>query len=152
MCLKQKPKLFCIMCAEGKVTYAQKYLCGCSAIMVVIIVILSLVISFGGSSGNSVEMSGDNESALVEESSGIHLLEINESGKCDTGGADWSWMEIAFVVIGFKFVLILTHICHYCVYTKKVVKRKVKRNVDIEMWKLDKTPKVNDRVIVPDLV
>ena len=87
-CLKPKPKLFCIMCAEGKVNYTQKYLCGCSAIMVVIIVILSLVISFGGSSGNSVEMSGDNESALVEESSGIHLLEINESGKCDTGGAD----------------------------------------------------------------
>ena len=152
MCLKQKHKLFCIMCAEGKVTYAQKYLCGCSAIMVVIIVILSLVISFGGSSGNSVEMSGDNESALVEESSGIHLLEINESGKGNTGRADWSWMEVAFVVIGFKFVLVLTHICHYCVYTKKVVKHKVKRNVDIEMGKLDKAPKVNDGVIVPDLV
>ena len=130
-CLKQKPKLFCIMCAEGKVNYTQKYLCGCSAIMMIIIIVLSLVISFGGSSGNSVEMTGDNESALVEESPVIHLLEINESGKGGTGSANWSWMEVAFVVIGFKFVLVLTHICHYCVYTKKVVKHKVKRNVDI---------------------
>ena len=61
-----------------------------------------------------MEMTGDNESALVEESSGIHLLEINESGKCDTAGVGWSWMEVDFVVIGFKFVLVLTNICHYC--------------------------------------
>ena len=71
--------------------------------MVVIIIILSLVISFGFSSVNLVEKTGDNESALVEESSGIHLLEINESGKGDTGSADWSWMKVAFVVIGLKF-------------------------------------------------
>ena len=100
------------MCAEGKVNYTQKWLCGCSAIMMIIIIILSLVISLGGSAGNSVEMTGNNESALVEESSGIHLLEINESGKCDTAGAGWSWMEVAFVVIGLPFVLVLTHICH----------------------------------------
>ena len=48
------------MCGEGKVNYTQKYLCGCSVIMLVIIVILSLVINFGGNSGNSVEMSGEN--------------------------------------------------------------------------------------------
>ena len=132
------------MFGEGKVNYTQKYLCGCSVIMVVIIVILSLVINFGGNSGSSVEMSGENESALVEESSGIHLLEINESGKGNTGGSGWSWMEIAFVVLGFIFVLNFTHICHYCVFTKKVVKRKVKRDVDIEMGKLAKAPKANE--------
>ena len=133
------------MCGEGKVNYTQKYFCGCSVIMVVIIVILSLVINFGGSSGNSVEMSGENESALVEESSGIHLLEINESGKGNTGVSGWSWMEIAFVVLGFIFVLNFTHIFHCCVFTKKVVKRKVKRDVDIEMGKLAKAPKANER-------
>ena len=140
------------MCAEGKVNYTQKWLCGCSAIMMIIIIILSLVISLGGSAGNSVEMTGNDESAVLEESSGIHLLEINESGKCDTAGAGWSWMEVAFVVIGFKFVLVLTHICHYCCWTKKVVKQKVKRNVDIEMAKLDKAPQADIGVIVPALV
>ena len=118
--------------------------------MMVIITILSLVISLGGSAGNSVEMSGNNESAVLEESSGIHLLEINESG--NTAGAGWSWMEVAFVVIGFKFVLVLTHICHYCCWTKKVVKQKVKRNVDIEIAKLDKAPQADIGVIVPALV
>ena len=45
--------------------------------MLVIIFILSVYISVGGKSGASVEMSGENESALVEQSSGIHLLEVN---------------------------------------------------------------------------
>ena len=44
------------MWAEDKVNYTQKYLCGSSAIMMKIIIILSFVISFGGSAGNSVEM------------------------------------------------------------------------------------------------
>ena len=89
------------------------------------------MINFGGNSGSSVEMSGENESALVEESSGIHLLEISVSGKGNTGGCDWNWMEVSFVVLGFIFVLNFTHICHYCVFTKKVVKRKVARDVEI---------------------
>ena len=48
------------------------------------------------------------------------------------------------MVLGFFFVLNFTHICHYCVFTKKVVKRKVKRDVDIEMGKLAKAPKANE--------
>ena len=63
------------MCGKGEINYTQKYLCGCILIMVVIIVILAMVINFGGESGASVEMSGENESAIVEESSGLHLLE-----------------------------------------------------------------------------
>ena len=51
--------------------------------MMIIIIILSLVISYGGG-GNSVEMTGIGDSALVEESSGLHLLEINKSG--------WRWL------------------------------------------------------------
>ena len=69
------------MCGKGEVPYTQNYLCGCTVIMLVIIFILSMVINFGGESGAQVEMSGENESALVEQSSGIHLLEVN--------GADW---------------------------------------------------------------
>ena len=100
------------MCGKGEVNYTQKYLCGCTVIMLVIIVILSMVINFGGKFGGSVEMSGENESALVEESSGIHLLEINGSGMSSNCGNEWNWMEILCVVLGFIFVLNFTHICH----------------------------------------
>ena len=125
---KTNPKLFA-MCAEGKFDYSQKWLCGCGAIMMIIIIILSVVISYSGGAGNSVEMQGNGDSVLVDE-----------SGKCDFAGAGWTWMEVAFVVIGFKFVLAMTHIF------------KVRRNVDIEMAKLDRVPLAGKGVIVPALV
>ena len=141
------------MCGKGETNYIQKYLCGCTLIMLVIIVILSMVINFGGESGASVEMSGENESALVEESSGLHLLEINGSDLGSNGGNGWSWMEILCVVLGFIFVLNFTYICHYCLFTKKVVKRKVARDVQLEMGKLAKAPLANEggAIIVPGL-
>ena len=46
------------MCGKGDGNYTQRYLCGCTLDMLVIIVILSMVIKFGGESGASVEMSG----------------------------------------------------------------------------------------------
>ena len=142
------------MCGKGEVNYTQKYLCGCIVIMLVIIVILAMVVNFGGKSGGSVEMSGENESALVEESLGIHLLEINGSGMSSNGGNEWNWMEILCVVLGFIFVLNFTHICHYCFFTKKVVKRKVARDVQMEMGRLAKAPQAIEGggVIVPGLV
>ena len=46
-------------------------LCGCSFLMMIIIIILSLVISYGGGAGNLVEMTGNGDSVLVDE------LELN---------------------------------------------------------------------------
>ena len=102
------------MCGQGEVNYTQKYLCRCTLIMLVIIVILLWVINFGGESGAS---------AIVEESSGLHLLEINGSDLGSNGGNGWSWMEILRVVLGLIFVLNFTHICHYCLFTKKSGKK-----------------------------
>ena len=122
--------------------------------MLEIIVILAMVVNIGGKSGGSVEMSGENESALVEESSGIHLLEKNGSCMSSNGGNEWNWMEILCVVLGFIFVLNFTHICHYCFFTKKVVERKVARDVQMEMGRLAKAPQAIEGggVIVPGLV
>ena len=139
------------MCGKGEVPYTQKYLCGCTVIMVVIIIILSMVINFGGESGAQVEMSGNNESTLVEQSSGIHLLEVNGADLGSIGGNKWSWMEILCVVLGFIFFLNLTHIAHYCLVTKKMVKTKVARNVQLELGKLAKAPLANETVTVPGL-
>ena len=75
------------MSAEGKFDHAKNRLCGWSVNMMITIIILSLVISYGGGADNLVEVTGNSDSLLVEESPGLHLLEINESGKCDTAGA-----------------------------------------------------------------
>ena len=139
------------MCGKGEVPYTQKYLCGCTLIMLVIIFILSMIINFGGESGAQVEMSGENGSALVEQSSGIHLLEVNGADLGSIGGKEWSWMENLCVVLGFIFFLNFTHIAHYCLFTKKVVKRKVARDVQLELGKLAKAPLANEAVTVPGL-
>ena len=103
------------MCGKGEVPYTQKYLCGCTVIMVAIIIILSMVINFGGESGAQVEMSGENGSALVEQSSGIHLLEVNGADWGSIGGNGWSWMEVLCVVLELYFFSIsrtlLTTVC-----------------------------------------
>ena len=49
------------MCKEGK--FDQKWLCGIGAIMILIIIILSVVISYSGGEGNKVEMESNGYSA-----------------------------------------------------------------------------------------
>ena len=139
------------MCGKSEVPYTQKYLCGCTVIMVIIIIILSMVINFGGESGAQVEMSGENGQALVEQSYGIHLLEVNGADLGSIGGKEWSWMEYLCVVLGFIFFLNFTHFAHYCLFTNKIVKRKVARDVQLELGKLAKAPLANEAVTVPGL-
>ena len=139
------------MCGGDKVNYTQKYLCGCTVIMLVIIVILSMVINFGGNSGSSVEMSGEKESALVEESSGIHLLEITNQGdgsKC----VNWSISDYAVVVLTFIILLKLSHLLHYFCLTRKLVKKSVlkeRQKTKINQEKLELAPV--ERILVPAL-
>ena len=141
------------MCGKGRAPYTQKFLGGCTIIMIIIIIILAMVINFGGDSDAKVEISGENGQALIEQSSGLHLLEVNGADLGSIGGKEkWSWMEYLCVVLGFIFFLNCTHIAHYCLFTKKIVKKKVARNVSIEMKNLTKEPLTNDVVTVPGLV
>ena len=136
------------MCKEGKCD--PKWMCGFGAVMVVIVIVLSMVISYGGGVGNQVQIDGNGDSAIVKESSGLHLLEINESGK-GSNGANWTWMEIGFTILCFKFVLVISHILHYC-WTKKIFKQKVAKNMVVEMARLDRDPPTAQGVGVPALV
>ena len=141
------------MCVKGLVPYSQKFLGGCAIIMVIIIIIMAMFINYGGESGTQVELSGDNGQALIEQSSGLHILEVDGAELGSIGGKEsWSYMEYGCVVLCFIFFLNCTHIAHYCLFTKRIVKKKVARNVSIEMKNLTKEPLANDVVIVPGLV
>ena len=100
-----------------------------------------------------MEISGENGQALIQQSYGLHLLEVNGANLGSIGGKEkWSWMEYLCVELGFIFFLNCTHIAHYCLFTKKIVKKKVARNVSIEMKNMTKEPLTNDVVTVPGLV
>ena len=93
-----------MMCGKGGVPYTQKFLGGCIIIMIIIIIILAVFINFGGGSDAEVEISGDNGKALIQQSSGLHLLEVNGADLGSMGGKEkWSWMEYLCVLLGFIF-------------------------------------------------
>ena len=87
---------------------------------------------------------------MIEESSGLRLLEINESGK-GSNCANWTRMEIGFTILCFKFVWVIYHILHYC-WTKNIVKQKVAKNMVVEMARLDRDPPAAQGVVVLALV
>ena len=77
-------------------------LIGASAI---IVVILATVTHFSSGGSNEVKMVGSDE-VTFQESSGLHLLEI-EAPEVGTDG--WSILDIGFVILAFKLGLIVTH-------------------------------------------
>ena len=112
-----------------------------------------MFINYSGGSEAKVELSGSNDEALIQQSSGLHLLEVNGADLGSMGGkSNWSWLEYLCILLVFIFFLNCTHIAHYCFFTKSLVKKKVARNVSIEMKNLTKEPVPKYLVIVPGLV
>ena len=63
--------------------------------------------------------------ALIQQSSGLHLLEVNGADLGSIGCKDsWTWAKYICVVLGFIFILKFSHIAHYCFLTKSLVKKK----------------------------
>ena len=139
------------MCTQGDSQNTTKYFCGCFVVMLLVIIGLAVSLSVMGSTGASVQMTGENDTSEIRESSGFHVLEVNGSDISPGNANEWTYMEIGFIVLGVIFFLNMTHIFHYCVFTKKLVKRKVKKDMDLELGRLAKVPS-NDAVIVPGLV
>ena len=86
---------------------------------------------------------------MVQQSSGFHVIEVNDSGvsgKC----MGWSWSEYALRILRFVFILKVSHLLHYCLFTKAIIKRKVSK-IEMEMRGLNYVPTNNDVVIVPQL-
>ena len=118
--------------------------------MILIIISMSIYIGNSGGSEASISMNGYQDESFVQQSSGLHLLEVN-GGSTGCEG-NWTIAEYSVVVLVFVFILKCTHLCHYCLVTKSLVKRKVKNEVGLQMKVLSKKPDDNNGVIVPGIV
>ena len=117
--------------------------------MISVIISMSIFIGYSGSSAAKVELNSDQDEALIQQSSGLHLLEVNGSISCK---GIWTWADYICVMLGFIFILKCTHMAHYCFLTSSLVKKKVTRDVGQQMKNLNKQPEGNDGVIVPGIV
>ena len=137
-----------MMCSK-QVPYFLKWVMGFVMTVIGIFVIISTWYSFGGSDEADVVMQGEDNKSVVQQSSGFHVLELNnsgESGECQ----GWSWTEYALGILGFVFILKITHLLHYCLVTKAIIKSKVSK-IEMEMKSLPSAPPSDDVVIVPGI-
>ena len=104
-----------------------------------------IVLWLRGGAEAKIEMNGDKNKSIVQQSAGLHLIEVNNSGDCK---GSWSYAEYAVVLRVFVLILKCSHLCHYCLLTKKLVNSKVAK-VGIQMKDLSKQP--TDVVIIPGI-
>ena len=93
---------------------------------IVVIMCTSIYFTSGGS--NKVDLGDGNDVSNINTSNGLHLIEVDNSNS-----KGWSWLEIGFVVLALKLGLLISHGLHYFLLTKKLVKKKVVKAVDIAM-------------------
>ena len=122
-------------------------------IIMVLIIIMAAFIGISGGSEAKVELNGDQDEALIQQSSGVHLFEVNCADLGANGcNGNWSWIEYLCVLLVFIFILKCTHIAHYCFLTKKLVKKKKTRDMSLQMENLNKEPLAKNPVIVLGIV
>ena len=98
----------------------------CLVVTAVLAVVAVVVMAtyFSTNSSNEVSMGSGDDMSLIKESSGLHLIEVDNSGS--TGESQrWAWIEVVCLILAIKLGLILTHGLHYCCVTKKLVAKKV---------------------------
>ena len=138
-----------VMCSK-QVPYCLKWVIGFVMTLIGIFVIISTWYGIGGSDDAQVVMGGEDNKSVIQKSSGFHVLELNNSG--DSNGCQgWSWSEYALVIIGFILVLKFTHILHYCLVSKAMIKTKVAKKVAMQMKDLPVVPPPEDVVVVPGI-
>ena len=136
------------MCKD--VTHIQKFFSECIVIMVVIIIIHSVYIGVNAGASAGVGMTGDHAESVVQQSSGFHVLEVNGNNLGSDQCNGWSWVNYLCVGLIFGFILKCTHLMHYCFLTKGLVKKKLAREVSVQMKDLTNQPS-NLPVVVPGL-
>ena len=75
---------------------------GCVVIMVVVILILSIFIGAGAGATAGVEMSGDHDESVVQQSSSFHILEVHGNNLGSEKCNGWNWVN--YFCVGQIFV------------------------------------------------
>ena len=127
-----------MMCCK-QVPYWLKWLLAFVMTCMGVFVMVSSWYGLGSGGEADVVLGGDDDHAVIQQSSGLHILELNNSGDDDCDG-DWSWSEYALVIVGFILVLKFTHILHFCLVSKVLIKSKVAKQVAIRMSDLAVEP------------
>ena len=122
------------------------------ALLMMVIGVLVLVSVFLGKNGSDADvvLGGQDNTSMIHQSSGIHLLEVSDSGssgKCE----NFSWSEVTLGILGVLFLLKVSHLLHYFLYSKKVVKKKMEK-FELNFRNLHNVSAPSDVVIVPPLV
>ena len=66
---------------------------------------------FSTNGSNEVDMGAGDDLSVVKESSGFHILEVDNTGSGD--GQGWTWVEVVCVILEIKLGLIITNGIHY---------------------------------------
>ena len=136
MCLKEVP-------------YWCKWLVALLMMVIGVLVLVSVFIGKNGSDADVV-LGGQDNTSMIHQSSGIHLLEVSDSGssgKCE----HFSWSEWALGILGVLILLKVSHLLHYFLYSKRVVKKKMAR-FEANFRNLPNVSAPSDVVVVPPLV
>ena len=139
------------MCSTGESKYTAKCICLVLVVLTGVITGLVVTVSLVGGANPTVEINGENDSSFIRESNGIHLLEVNTSDQGSDSPGTWSIMELGFVGMIFVFLVNISHMVHYCLITKRLVRKRVLKERSIELAKLAIVPPT-DAVVVPALV
>ena len=141
------------MCPTGEAKYTAKCICLVLVVITGLVTGLVVTVSLVGGANPTVEISGENDSSFIRESNGIHLLEVNTSDQGSDSPGTWSVMELGFVGMIFVFLVNVSHMAHYCLITKRLVRKRVLKERSLELAKLAKVPPTDAvAVVVPALV
>ena len=144
------------MCPTREAKFPLKCICLILVVITGLVVGLVMTVSLVGGANQTVELSGDQDSSFIRESNGIHLLEVNTSDQGSENPGNWSVMELGFVGMTFVFLVNLSHWAHYCLITKRLVKKRVLKEKSLELANLANLAKVTPTtdtvaVVVPAL-
>ena len=107
-----------------------KWVIGAIGVASAVVIIMSMSIYFSSNGTNEIDMGPGDDTSIVKESNGFHILEVDASND----GQGWSWLEIGFIILAIKLGLICSHVVHYFCLTKKNLKKKLAHaRVNIEM-------------------
>ena len=115
--------------------------------VVVLSGIAILSVYFTAGDDNEVNLGPGNDLSVIKKSSGLHLIEVDNSGSTGVRQG-WAWLEIVCLVLALLLGLTISHVMHYCYCTKHLVAMKVERErAAFELSNLPRVAKASGEMI-----